>query len=132
MDSNDALNRILANLQNKYSLMNTIYSTTKEMKKSLEENFDDHIFAELLGKRQSAMNTVDGLDMQNRQLIARLPQGLREKIGECLAPSGVTIVLDNPLQTNIFETSKRLFVLLRRTIEEDDELNRRVKMVRSK
>lgn len=126
MDTNEALTLLLSNLRQKYNHYNSIMTATRDLL-DLSDGRDAESFGILLNIRGNSMSQVDKLDSQNKDIITKLPEQLKNKINECLWPSGVPITLDNPLQTEIFDTSKRNNQLLLRIIEADDQLTKVVK-----
>ena len=118
-----ALLSILSNLKKKYAQLNSFYEATRKLHTVFAEGEEAEV-AGLLAQRQSAMSAIDALDAHNKALLKELTPALREKIGHCMKPSGVTITLDNPLHTNIYETSKKNFALTKRAAEADRELHR--------
>lgn len=125
MDTNQALTLLLSNLRQKYNQYNSIMNFTKDLLE-LADGRDPESFGIILNMRENSMQQIDRIDEQNSELISKLPEALRAKIKECMRPSGVPITLDNPLQTNIFDTSKRNNQLLSRIIEADQQLSKRV------
>ncbi|MCL2539153.1 MAG: hypothetical protein FWE66_02330 [Oscillospiraceae bacterium] len=125
MDTNEALTALLSNLRQKFNHYNSIMNTTKDLLE-LSDGRDPDSFGILLNMRESSMAQVDKLDHINGEIVAKLPPSIAPKIKECLWPSGVPITLDNPLQTSIFDTSKRNNQLLLRIIELDSQLTKRI------
>lgn len=121
--SNTAMMNLLSNLQQKYTQLNLIYEATRKIG-AMSGEISEEMLAGELNKRQLAMNKIDQIDQQNKNIISRLPESLRQKMNECLSPSGRVISLDNPLQTNIFETNKKNFALLKRILEEDKKMRK--------
>lgn len=125
MDTNQALTLLLSNLRQKYNHYNSIMNFTRDLLE-LADGRDPESFGVILNMRENSMQQIDRIDEQNSEVIAKLPENLRGKVKECLRPSGAPITLDNPLQTNIFDTSKRNNQLLSRIIEADQQLNKRI------
>jgi len=124
MDSNEVLTSILGSLKQKYNHLNQIYDATRELEKT---RFDDEVtFSTLLKLRQNSMDNIDKLDDDIKKSMQALSSSLREKINELLFPSGKTVTLDNPLQTNIFDTAKSNIQLLKRIIDADERFNEAV------
>lgn len=125
MDTNQALTILLNNLRNKNKLLTTFMEATKELIK-LSNGEDPDAFGALLNKRQQCMSQIDRFDAENKQIVQKLPRGLSEKIAEILHPVG-NVTLENPLQTNIFDTNTMNNQLLKRIIDADKELNKKVR-----
>ena len=125
MDSNSALMSVLSNLHEKYKLLSRIFEATKGLECiSLD---DELTIASFLNTRQTAMNSIDGLDKKNRELLNRLPAALKAKINSLIFPRGEPVTLDNKLQTDIFDTNKHCMLLLKRIVEADERFNKKVK-----
>lgn len=130
MDTNEALTLLLSNLRQKYNHYNSLLSATRDLI-DLSDGRDPDSFGITLRMRDNSMAQVDRLDAQNKEIISKLPKPLEQKIKECFWPSGTPITLDNPLQTDIFDTCKRNNQLLLRIIDADEKLNKRVKQKQS-
>jgi len=125
MDTNEALTLLLSNLRQKFNHYNSIMNSTRDLL-DLSDGRDPDSFGILLNMRENSMTQVDKLDNQNSEIVSKLPQPLAQKIKECLWPSGAPITLDNPLQTSIFDTSKRNNQFLGRIIDLNGQLTRRL------
>lgn len=130
--TNTTLMSILNNLQEKYTQMTVFYNATKTLFTLVGPQINEEALSAEINKRQQAMDAITRLDTQNRTLLSRLPAPLKDKIGECLTPSGKVLSLDNPLQTNIYETGKSILNLIKRTAEEDRKLNRKMNQLQMK
>lgn len=130
MDSFTATNKILENLKIKYKHIDNIMNLTKDMERAMMTN-DNISFGTILEMRGDVMILVDKLDRENREICSRLPSSLRGRISAILMPkkeaTGETLKLDNPLETNIYDTNKRIASLLTKVIKLDNEINQRVK-----
>lgn len=126
MDDNMAvMMKILDNLREKYKYYNEIYNLTKELEKVIQMN-DEYSLASVLDMRERVMVKVDALDMENFKFIDQLPVPLEKKVRGILYPkekSKETLKLDNPLETDLFDTNKSNIALLNRTITLDKKLN---------
>lgn len=119
--SMEILNQILHILREKYDKINQLHNLTKEMEKAL--NYDDApSFGALLDMRQKQMDAIDELGRQNRQLIAKLPEALQSRVKKILAPNGEPLRLNNPLETNIFDTNRRGLLLLQKVAALNDSV----------
>ena len=119
--SMEILNQILHNLRGKYDRINQLHNLTKEMEKALSYN-DSASFGTLLDMRKKQMDAIDELDRQNRKLIAQLPEALQSRVKKILAPKGEPLRLDNPLETNIFDTNRRGILLLQKVAALNDSV----------
>lgn len=125
MDSITALNMMLKNLQKKYNHLNQIMNYTKDLESAIKRK-DDMSLAMLLDMRQQCMDLIDMIDGKNLEILSKLPSPCKKRIGEIFNPSGDPIRLDNPLETNIFDTSKRNSDLLKRIISLDKAVNDKI------
>jgi len=126
MDTNEALNLLLSNLRQKFNHYNSIMTTTKDLL-DMSDGRDPESFGVLLNMRENSMSQIDRLDAQNGEILSKLPQPLAQQIKECLWPAADTpLVLDNPLQTGIYDISRRNNALLQRLIDQDEQLKKRV------
>ncbi|QAT42041.1 hypothetical protein [Aminipila luticellarii] len=130
MDSFTATNKILENLKLKYRYMDNIMNLTKDMERAMMAD-DSASFGSILDMRGDIMITVDELNQENREIISHLPDSLREKFSAIILPekgqAGDSMTLDNPLETNIYDTNKRIAVLLSKIIKLDNEINQKIK-----
>ncbi len=124
MTNIDVISKILRNLQQKYNHLNNILNYTNEMETAARSD-DSHVFGLLIEMRQKSMGEVDLLDSDNRSLLVMLPVSNREVMERILAPgSGTnTISLDNQLETNVYDTQKRINLLLSKIIAQDKKVN---------
>lgn len=125
MDSITALNKILKNLQKKYDHLNQIMNYTRDLEATIKRRDEDSLGL-VLEMRQQCMNLIDVIDEENHELLSRLPSPYKERIGEVFKPSGQPIRLENPLETNIFDTSKRNNALLQRIVQLDETVNKMI------
>ena len=107
----EILNQILFNLQAKYGKINQLMDLTKELDKAACAK-DTVSFGMVLDMRQKVMDAVDHIDVENRKLIARLPANTQDRIKSILVPGNDPVRLENPLETNIFDTNKRNILLV--------------------
>ena len=119
--SMEILNQILHNLRAKYDRINQLHNLTKEMEKALGYN-DAPSFGALLDMRQKQMEAIDELDRQNKKLIAKLPEALQSRMRRILTPKGEPLRLNNPLETNIFDTNRRGLLLLQKVAALNDSV----------
>lgn len=130
MDSFTATNKILENLNLKYKHVDNIMNLTKDMERAMMA--DDSIsFGATLDMRGDVMILVDKLDQENREITSRLPSPLKERISAIIMSkrqtAGESVTLDNPLETNIYDTNKRTVALLSKIIKLDNEINQKIK-----
>lgn len=130
MNSFTATTKILENLNKKYRHLDNIMNLTKDMEKAMLAN-DTFSFGKLLDMRGDLMILADELDEENYEIISHLPAHLQEKMAAIIMPkknsATETLSLDNPLETNIYDTNKRIAVLLGKIIKLDNEINAKVK-----
>ncbi len=130
LDSFTATNKILENLKLKYRHLDNIMNLTKDMERAMMAN-DSISFGKILDMRGDVMILVDKVDAANKEICKRLPSPLREKISAIIIPkkdkTRETLSLENPLETNIYDTNLRISTLLTRIIKLDGDINQRVK-----
>lgn len=130
MDSFTACNEILKNLQSKYRHIDNIMNLTKDLERAMMTG-DAESFGTILEMRGDAMVLADKLDKSNREIWGRLPEPLKTRIGGILYPKqmgagGAAMTLDNPLETNIYDTNKRIGNLLSKVVKLDTEISNKV------
>lgn len=131
MDSFNATNKILDNLKKKYKYLDSIFTCTKDMQKAFELQ-DAVSFERLLDMRGDAMMLASKLDDDNLVIIEKLPAPLAEKMRAILFPKKFgaanveSLKLDNPLQTNIYDTNKQIGQLLVKIVKLDAEVSAKV------
>lgn len=129
MDSFTATNKILQNLKKKYRHIDNIMNLTKDMERAMMAN-DSISFGTILDMRGDVMILVDKLDQENKEIARRLPTPIKERISAIIMPkrevAGETVALDNPLETNIYDTSRRIVGLLSKIIKLDTEINKKI------
>ncbi len=131
MDSFNATNKILDNLKKKYKYLDSIFTCTKDMQKAFELQ-DAVSFERLLDMRGDAMMLASKLDEENLLIIEKLPAPLAEKMRAILFPKKFgaanveSLKLDNPLQTNIYDTNKQIGQLLVKIVKLDAEVSAKV------
>ncbi len=123
-----ATSQILKNLQIIYQYMNEIMNLTKDMENAMNTE-DDVMFGKFLDRRGDFMVEVDILKQENKKIINRFPNDLKEKMLSIIEPKNnvATIKLDNPLETNLYDTNKRIMTLLKRIINLDKSIQKRIK-----
>lgn len=130
MDSFTATKKILENLNLKYKNIDNIMNLTKDMERAMMAN-DSISFGATLDMRGDVMILVDKLDQENREIISHLPSPLKERISAIIMTkretAGESVTLDNPLETNIYDTNKRIAALLSKIIKLDNEINQKIK-----
>ncbi len=122
MDSITAMGKILDNLQKKFNLLNQIMNLTKDMENAIKRK-DEESLSLVLNMRQKSMDLIDELDKTNSVMTQKLPEPYKERIMEIFRPTGKTVRLENPLETNIFDTNKRNNMLLKRIVQLDEMVN---------
>ncbi len=122
MDSITAMGKILDNLQKKFNLLNQILNLTKDMENAIKRK-DEESLSLILNMRQKSMDLIDELDKENNIMTQKLPMPYKERVNEVFRPTGKTVRLENPLETNIFDTNKRNNMLLKRIIQLDEMVN---------
>lgn len=130
MDSFTATNKILENLKVKYRHLDSIMNLTKEMEKAMLAD-DTGAFGRILDMRGDMMILADKVDQENREIVLHLPEPLRQRMETIIMPKkeykGETMTLDNPLETNIYDTNKMISNLLAKIIKLDAEINEKVR-----
>lgn len=121
-----AMNKILSNLQEKYKYFNNLFQLTKQMEEVIASN-DQVSLAAILDMRQKNMSLVDKLDAENKAMVERLPKPMKERMQGILFPKGEPVRLENPLETNIFDTNKRNLMLLSKIISLDEKINKSIR-----
>lgn len=121
----EILNQILSNLRVRYDKINQLMNLTKELD-AASKGEDPVSFGMILDMRQKVMDFVDELDKENNRLIARLPDHSQKKIKTLLAPSGEPVRLENPLESDIFDTNKRTLLLVQRVAALDDTILKKI------
>jgi hypothetical protein len=127
LDSFTATNKILENLKVKYRYLDNIMNLTKDMEKAILSN-DAVSLGAILDMRGNVMAVVDKLDAENKDIVSHLPSPVKERMESVIVPQKEVgpITLDNPLETNIYDTNKRIGTLLSKIIKLDSELNKRL------
>lgn len=127
MDSFTATNKILDNLKVKCRHVDNIMNLTKDMEQAMLSN-DTVSFGTLLDMRGQVMEAVDKLDSENREIVSRFPSPLKERIAGIIMPKkeAEPLTLENPLETNIYDTNKRIATLLAKIIKLDTSINQKV------
>ncbi len=130
MDTFSATNEILKNLQAIYKYTDDIMHLTKDMENAMITD-DDAMFGRLLDMRGDVMIKVDSIKVENKKIIAKMPEPLKSKILGIVEPKGKqvasTVKLDNPLETNIFDTQKSTMDLLKKVIALDNSIKNRIR-----
>jgi len=123
----DGMNQILSILQKKYRRMDMILTITKELEQVVSTG-DETSLGIILETRQNEMNGIDQLDHELKEIKENMPLPLQQKINQMLNPaSGETVRLENPLETNIFDTNKRIIRLVGKIIDLDRVIRGRMK-----
>lgn len=122
----EILSQILSNLRVRYDKINQLMNLTKELD-AVSKNGDTVSVGMILDMRQKVMDLVDDIDRENRRLIGKLPDPLRTKIRSLLAPKGEPVRLENPMESDIFDTNKRTLLLAQRVAALDDSILQRIK-----
>ncbi|WP_324824508.1 hypothetical protein [Sinanaerobacter sp. ZZT-01] len=123
----DGMNQILSILQKKYRRMDMILTITKELEQVVSTG-DETSLGIILETRQNEMNGIDQLDRELKGIKENMPLPLQQKINQMLHPaSGETVRLENPLETNIFDTNKRIIRLVEKIIDLDRVIRDRMK-----
>lgn len=121
----DALNKILSNLKVKYNFYNNLFNLTKQMEDIIALN-DQYSLSAILEMRENVMSLVDKLDAENKSIIAKLPVSMKDRIYNILFSKGDSIRVENPLETNLFDTNKQNQILLNKIIVLDQKINKKV------
>ncbi len=122
----DGMNQILSILQKKYRRMDMILTITKEVEQIVLSG-DEASLGIILDTRQNEMNGIDQLDRELNREKEKMPPILRQKVDQMLRPTpGETVRLENPLETNIFDTNKRITRLVEKIIVLDKAIRDRM------
>jgi len=105
--------------------MENLMSLTKEMEKVISVN-DLESLSMVLNMRQEAMDRVDKINKEIDKTVSSLEPPYRDKIKQLLHQTGQPVQLDNPLETNIFDTNKITLQLLKKIVDLDQAVNDRI------
>ncbi|MEA4987084.1 MAG: hypothetical protein VB095_03420 [Anaerovorax sp.] len=123
----DNMNQILSILQKKYRRMDMILTITKELEKVVASG-DETSLGIILETRQKEMDEIDQLDRDLKSIQGNMSPILQQKMNQILKPvSGEAIRLQNPLETNIFDTNKRIIKLVEKIINLDTVIRNKMK-----
>jgi len=118
------MSQILSLLRDRYKLVESLMSTTKEMEKAVALNDMDSL-GMILSMREDAMARVD----QARQEIADIAETLEgqylEKIRRMLYQGDEEVPLENPMDEEIFNVNKQTKNAMKKLIELDVSVNER-------
>ncbi len=130
MTNIDAMQKILNNLKNKYSLFLEFETYTNALFKSADNNEAEN-FGVTLNLRQNIMKKIDEIDKDNSRLLAILPQNDKTVIAPILNPGrSLNGNFDNILHADIFECQKKILILVRKIIDVDDKVNKIVNKIK--
>jgi hypothetical protein len=88
---------------------------------------DPESLGAVLSMRQRTMDMIDDLNLEVAKILANMDNPYKDKTKLILSPTGdATLTLNNPLETNIFDTNKRILMLLQRIINLDDAIKKRL------
>jgi len=120
------MEQLLSVLREKHKNMDNIMVFTKEMEKAIEANDLDSLGA-VLTMRQDAMDKVDKLLAEQKEIIEKIDQPERGKIKLLLEPTDERPAIDDPLEAAISDTNRAAFLLLKKIIALDENINKRMK-----
>jgi hypothetical protein len=119
------MNQILTSLKDRYKQMENLMASTKEMEKVIFVN-DLESLGIVLNMRQEAMDKIDDINTVIQKTVLSLETSYRDRVKEILNNRSETMQLDNPLETNIFDTNRITRQLLKRIIDLDQVVNERM------
>lgn len=126
MDGMNGMNLILVDLQKKYRRMDMILTFTKELEQIIASG-DETSLRLVLEMRQKEMDVIDQLDREIQNRLSMMSPVLKAKMRKILKPtSGNSIKLENPLETNIFDTNKRILKLVGRIVNLDTTIHDKI------
>lgn len=109
--------------------MDMILTITKELEKVVASG-DETSLGIILETRQKEMDEIDQLDRDLKSIQGNMSPILQQKMNQILKPvSGEAIRLQNPLETNIFDTNKRIIKLVEKIINLDTVIRNKMKRV---
>ena len=112
------MEQILSILKEKHKLVDNLMTLTKEMEKVIDrEDFES--LSAVLSMRQDSMDRID-------KLIGSMEPLLNEETRTLLEPAEGPLSHYGPLETNIFETNRMTRALLKKVIELDEAINKKV------
>ena len=129
MESNiKLLEQILSALKEKHKQTDNLMTLTKELERVMETN-DPESFGAVLSMRHTSMAEIDRLNDEVRIILEGMEQASREKIIMILSPELPEGILTRECQveSEIFETNRMTMSILRRMVELDEKINKRIK-----
>ncbi len=126
----EATNKILENLKMKYKYVDNIFTLTKNMEQAVMSN-DIYSFGKYIDMRGDIIMKIDSIDKENRGIAEKLPEPVKTRILSIIMPKkkvSTEVKLDNPLETNIYDTNKRIANLLGKILKIDEEINEKTKV----
>jgi hypothetical protein len=119
------IEQILAILKEKHKQIDNLMTLTKEMEKVIDMN-DAESLGAVLSMRQESMDRVDKMTAELREKLSEMDPLTKEKVIKLLTPAEEPLALYDPVETSIFETNRMTFTLLKKIIELDKAINKKV------
>lgn len=122
----EMLQEIAKRLQRKYSLINEIYRTTRELGDAISR--DDRVSSQLsIQMRQESMDSADKCEREIQILLANLPEQTRETVQSWMKKEQKNLPSDISTEGRlIIEISRSIRTQVQKTIEIDQRINRRL------
>lgn len=122
----EMMQEIAKRLQRKYSLMNEVYRTTRELGDSVSR--DDRVSSQLsIQMRQEAMDDVDKCEREIQILIANLPIQIGETVKNWMKWEQKNLPSDISTEGRlIIEISRNIRTQIQKTVEMDRGINLRL------
>jgi len=118
--------QILSLLKEKHKQIDNLMTLTKEMEKVIDRN-DLGSLSAVLSMRQDSMDRVDKLNEGVRDNLEKTESGERERIIALLEPNGALGAQSDQTETGIFETNRMTLSLLKRIIDLDEAINKKIR-----
>jgi len=119
------MERLLSILKEKHKQVDGLMTLTKDMENVIERN-DMESLGAVLSMRQESMDRIDKLIGDTKESLVGMEPEIREKAIKLLTPSDEPLALYEPLETNIFETNRMTLALLKKIIDLDESINKKV------
>lgn len=122
----EMMQEIAKRLQRKYSLMNEVYRTTRELGDAVSR--DDRVSSQLsIQMRQEAMDGVDKCEREIQILIANLPIQIGETVKEWMKWEQKDLPSDISAEGRlIIEIGRNIRTQIQKTVEMDRGINLRL------
>lgn len=125
MSSMDTMNSILSDLQEKYEHTERMLALTKKLETAARIR-DELSIGEALDARQLELDASAVLDRRIKKSCELLPEPFRGRVSTILDPKATEVSLENPLEENIFDTNRRIIVLMRKIVTLDTAIREKI------